>query len=127
MSPMFTRLAVLLVMVSLLTGCTRTLVKDDVRMSGTSSAHCSGSEWADDSSMAVLPIPIVAFFVPHFDLNEIKAEDYLRRCGEGAQLTNRTVEVHTWACIPAALTRIISLGIWQWCPAKVSWEADLKA
>jgi hypothetical protein len=87
-------------------------------------SHCSGDEWADDSSLAVLPIPVVAFFVPHADLNEIKADDYLRRCGDNTKLINREVEVHKGACIPAALTRIITLGIWQWCPARVEWEAD---
>lgn len=111
----------------LLTGCTTTLIKDDVRHKTTSEAHCSGSEWADDSSLAVLPIPVVAFFVPHVDLHDIKADDYLKRCGDSTRLINRKVEVNRNGCIPAALTRIISLGIWQWCPARVSWEADLKA
>jgi len=109
-----------------LTGCT-TLVHDDVRQTVTGSSHCSGSEWADNSSLAVLPIPMVAFFVPHWDLHEIKADDYLKRCGDSARVINRHVEVNRVACIPAALTRIISLGIWQWCPARVSWEGDVKA
>jgi hypothetical protein len=30
----------------------------------------------DDSSLAVLPIPVVAFFVPHWNLHDIKADDY---------------------------------------------------
>ena len=79
----------------------------------------------DDSSVAVLPVPVAAFFVPHADLNEIKAEDYLKRCGEPSKLRNRAVKVSRMACIPAGLTRIITLGIWQWCPANVSWEADV--
>jgi len=29
--------------------------------------------------------------------------------------------------VPAGLTRIITLGIWQWCPATVTYEADVKA
>ena len=29
------------------------------------------------------------------------------------------------ACVPAGLTRIATLGVWQWCPASVSWEADV--
>ncbi len=112
----------------LLTGCTKILVKDDLRTAQTSGDHCSGSEWVDDSAIAALPIPFVAFFVPHIDLHDIKADDYLKRCGgDPTRLVNRTVEVHRTACIPAALVYIITLGIWQWCPAHVSWEADLKA
>jgi hypothetical protein len=42
------------------------------------------------------------------------------------RVVNRQVEVNRIACVPAALTRIISLGIWQWCPALVTWEADVK-
>jgi hypothetical protein len=45
-------------------------------------AHCSGSEGVDDSSIAVLPVPVVAFVVPHANLHEIKADDYLKRCGD---------------------------------------------
>ncbi len=109
-------------------GCTKTLVKDDVRTATTSGNHCSGSEWVDDSAIAALPIPFVAFFVPHIDLHDIKADEYLKRCGgDPTRLVNRTVEVNRNACIPAALVYIITLGIWQWCPAHVSWEADLKA
>ncbi len=111
----------------LLSGCSRTLVKDEIHVAKTSGNHCSGSEGVDDSSLAVLPIPVVAFFVPHWDLNEVKADDFLRRCGDAATLVNRKVEVNKAACIPAGITRIISLGIWQWCPARVSWEADQKA
>lgn len=109
-----------------LTGCT-TLVNDPVRQTKSSAEHCSDTEWQDNSSLAVLPLPVVAFFVPHFDLNEIRADDYLRRCGEPSGLVNRHVKVSRLACIPTGLTRIITLGIWQWCPAKVTWEADVKA
>jgi len=108
-----------------LNGCS-TLVHDDVRQTATSGKHCAGSEWTNDSSLAVLPIPVVAFFVPHTDLHEVKADDYLKRCGDPGNLINRNVEVNRLACVPAGLTRIISLGIYQWCPAKVTWETDLK-
>jgi hypothetical protein len=70
--------------------------------------------------------PVVAFVVPHANLHEIKADDYLKRCGDPTKLINRKVEVNRIGCIPAGLTRIITLGVWQWCPAKVSWEADVK-
>jgi hypothetical protein len=108
-----------------LSGCTKALVHDDVKYAQTGT-HCSGSESVDDSSLAVLPVPLVAFFVPHADLHDIKADDYLRRCGDPTKLLNRRVTVNRMGCIPAGLTRIISLGIWQWCPASVSWEADVK-
>ena len=109
----------------LLGGCTTALVHDDVRYPKTG-AHCSGSEGVDDSSIAVLPVPVVAFVVPHVNLHEIKADDYLKRCGDSTKLINRKVEVNRTGCIPAGLTRIITLGVWQWCPARVSWEADVK-
>lgn len=110
----------------LLSGCTSSLVRDDVKYPKTE-AHCSGSEGADDSSIAVLPVPIVAFVVPQVNLHDIKADQYLKRCGDPTKLLNRKVEVSRVACIPAGLTRIITLGIWQWCPASVSWEADVKS
>ena len=106
-------------------GCTIALVHDDVKYVRTGT-HCSGSEGVDDSSIAVLPVPVVAFVVPHANLHEIRADDYLKRCGDPTKLINRKVGVNCTACIPAGLTRIITLGIWQWCPARVSWEADVK-
>ncbi len=112
--------------VLLLAGCSSVLVRDDVKYPQTG-AHCSGSEGADDSSIAVLPVPVVAFIVPHANLHDIKADQYLKRCGDPTKLINRKVEVSRVACIPAGLTRIITLGIWQWCPASVSWEADVKS
>jgi hypothetical protein len=121
----FQLLSVPLSLLLVLSGCTKALIHDDVKYAKTG-AHCSGSEGADDSSLAVLPIPVVAFFVPHWNLHDIKADDYLKRCGDPPKLINRHVEVNRTACIPAALTRIISLGIWQWCPASLSWEADVK-
>ncbi len=106
-------------------GCSSTIVQDPKSQVSAEATHCSGSETVDDSSVAVLPIPIVAFFVPHVDVNEVRAEEHLKGCGESSKLRNRKVEVSRTACIPAGLTRIITLGIWQWCPANVSWEADV--
>ena len=106
-------------------GCTTALVHDDVKYPKTE-AHCSGSQGVDYSSIAVLPVPVVAFVVPHANLHDIKADDYLKRCGDPTNLINRKVVINRTACIPAGLTRIITLGIWQWCPASVSWEADVK-
>jgi hypothetical protein len=87
--------------------------------------RCEGSEWVDNSSVAVLPVPVVAFFVPHADTNDIEEHKYVSRCGEKSRLKNEEVVVSKAACVPAGLTRIITLGVWQWCPAHVSWEADI--
>lgn len=119
--------AVILSGVLLLSGCTATLVRDDVKRTAGLDGHCAGSEWVDDSSLAVLPVPVVAFFVPHFDLHKLASEPYLSRCGSSTRVVNREVSVNTTACIPAGLTRIITLGIWQWCPAHVAWSADVLA
>lgn len=110
-----------------LSGCTSALVRDDVKRTAGLDGHCSGSEWVDDSSIAVLPVPIVAFFVPHFDLHKVSGEAYLNRCGASTRVVNRDVSIHRTACIPTGLTRIITLGVWQWCPAHVAWSADLLA
>jgi hypothetical protein len=110
-----------------LSGCTSTLVRDDVKRTTGLDGHCAGSEWVDDSSLAVLPVPVVAFFVPHFDLHKVSSEPYLHRCGDSTRVVNRDVSVNTTACLPAGLTRIITLGVWQWCPAHVAWSADVLA
>lgn len=107
-------------------GCARTLVNDHVKRNEPNLAHCSGKERVDDSTIAVLPVPVVAFFVPRADLNEIRVDEYLNRCGDASKLINRRVEVSRYACIPSSLTYFITLGVWQWCPASVEWEADVR-
>ena len=124
-NPLLSKLSCLAAAALLISGCSNTLVRDDTRHDTAYTDHCSGSEWADDSTLAILPLPIVAFVVPHTDLNEIKADDYLKRCGDSTKLINREVEVGHAACLPTGLTRILTLGIFQWCPAHVSWEADV--
>jgi len=110
-------------------GCTAltkdTLVRDNTRPATTVVSHCSGSEWMDNSMVAVVPIPIVAFASPTQELNEITTDDVLKRCGPPAQLANRHVEVDRGLCVPLTLTRLITLGVWHWCPADVSWDADV--
>lgn len=108
-------------------GCSNILVKDPTNKDVTGTSHCSGEEWTDDSALASVPIPVVAFFLPHEDLHDIKADNYLKRCGDSNKLINRNVEVGRGACIPTSLTYLISLGIWQWCPARISWEADVQS
>jgi hypothetical protein len=78
-------------------------------------------------SIAVLPVPIVAFVTPHVDLPTVSSEPYLNRCGASTKVINRDVSVNRLACVPAGLTRIITLGVWQWCPAHVTWSADVLA
>ncbi|HEX5645752.1 MAG TPA: hypothetical protein VFX56_02170 [Nitrospira sp.] len=109
----------------LLSSCTSSLVRDDVKRTVGVEGHCSGSEWVDNSSIAVLPVPVVAFLVPHFDLHKVSGEPYISRCGASTRVVNREVTMNRTACIPAGLTRIITLGVWQWCPARVSWSADV--
>ncbi|MGE0642827.1 MAG: hypothetical protein AB7P24_04060 [Nitrospira sp.] len=111
----------------LLTGCTSTLVRDEVKRTAGLEGHCAGSEWVDDSSIAVLPVPVVAFVTPHVDLRDVSSEPYLNRCGASTRVINREVSVNRLACMPAGLTRIITLGVWQWCPARVTWSADVLA
>ena len=111
----------------LLSGCVSTLVHDDVKRTAGIDGHCSGSQWVDDSSIAVLPVPIVAFVTPHFDLHQVSSEPYLNRCGASTRVVNRDVSVNRVACLPAGLTRIVTLGVWQWCPARVTWSADVLA
>jgi hypothetical protein len=119
-------LAGVLILLIALTGCASTLVKDGVKQDTDDTLSCHGSDWISDSSVAVVPVPIVAFFVPHADTNDIRADEYLRSCGASEQLINRNVNVNRAACLPASLTRILTLGIWQWCPARVSWSADVR-
>jgi hypothetical protein len=126
MKQSYTKASALIVSAALLlSGCTSTLVRDDVKRTAGLDGHCSGSEWADNSSLAVLPVPVVAFIVPHFDLNKVSSEPYLNRCGASTRVVNRDVSVNRTACIPAGLTRIITLGVWQWCPTRVAWSADI--
>jgi hypothetical protein len=117
--------------VALLTGalgCTpKALVHDElVRPVDIPQAHCRGGEWTDESSVASVPIPVVAFLSPQIDLNEVQAEDYLNRCGDPRHLVNRDVSVDRSACIPASVSsRLLTLGIYQWCPTHVDWSADV--
>jgi len=112
-----------------LAGCTalttQVLVDEKGRPRPAGTVHCSGSEWTDNSMIAVVPIPIIGLGMPTQELNEIKTDDVLSRCGPTDRVTNRHVEVNRAMCIPTVLTRVLSLGVWQWCPADVSWDADV--
>jgi hypothetical protein len=116
-------------LVSSLAGCTalttQVLVNETGRPRPAGTVHCEGSEWTDNSLIALVPIPIISLAMPTQELNEIKTDDVLSACGPSDRLTNRQVEVNRAMCVPTVLTRVISLGVWQWCPAKVSWNADV--
>ena len=117
------------ILVLSLAGCTalttQVLVNESGRPRPAGTVHCSGSEWTDNSLIAVVPIPIIGLAMPTQELNEIKSDDVLSACGPSDRLTNRHVEVNRAMCIPTVLTRVLSLGVWQWCPADVSWDADV--
>jgi hypothetical protein len=127
------RLSTLAAGALLLTSCTaltrQVLVDEKARtMPGTRTvSHCSGSEWQDNSMMAIVPIPIIGLGMPTQEINEITADDVLAKCGPPDRLINRHVEVDRTACVPTVLTRVISFGVWQWCPANVSYDADVVA
>lgn len=126
---MRSRLAALgLVTLTGMLGCAPKMLLHDelVRPADIPQAHCRGSEWTDESSVAAVPLPVVAFLSPQVDLNEVQAEDYLARCGDSRHLVNRDVSVDRSACVPAALgSRLLTLGIYQWCPSHVDWSADV--
>jgi len=123
------RLAPLGAAACLVSGCTAlttdVLVNEAGRPRSPVTTHCAGSEWTDNSMLAVVPLPIIGYASPTQEINEIKTNDVLARCGPPERLTNRHVEIDRAWCVPAAVTRVLTLGIWQWCPANVSWEADV--
>jgi hypothetical protein len=122
-SPFLVPLA--LVSLAMLPGCTYSVVHDNPSAPPNVVAHCQGSENVDDSSIAVVPIPVVAFLSPHAELHQLEPEDYLNRCGQPTRLVNRDVTLDKTDCIPASVTEIVTLGIWQWCPATISYTADV--
>ena len=123
-APRMTAAAVLL-----LSSCTAlstdVLVNETGRPRPALSTHCAGSEWTDNSMIAVVPLPIISYASPTQEINEIKTDDVLSRCGPLDRLSNRRVEVDRTMCVPTVITRLLTLGIWHWCPANVSYEADV--
>ncbi len=98
----------------------------DSRVSPPAQAkHCEGSEVITSTSMAALPIPLVAFFTPHVTLNSPDSSAILAKCG-GKQQVNRSARQNYAVCVPVYfLTYMITLGIAGVCPRIVSWEADV--
>jgi hypothetical protein len=117
--------AALLTALALLeTGCATTM--HDARVSTPPQArHCDDSEVVTTTHLAVLPIPLVAFFMPRVTLNAPDSSAFLAKCG-GQQQVNRTVQANYAACVPTVfLTTLITLGIVGACPKLVSWHADV--
>lgn len=105
-------------------GCA-TLVQDARVTPPAQARHCEGSETITSTHTAVLPIPLVAFFVPRITANAPDSSKLLDRCG-GKQLVNRKVTRNYAACVPVIfLTTIISLGIVGVCPTSMHYEADV--
>ncbi len=117
------------VMALCLTGCTalstQVLVDDRIQPQAPVVSHCAGHEWTDNSLVAVVPLPIIGFGMPTQEINEIESSDVLAKCGPPERLANRRVEVDRSLCVPTTITRVLSLGIWHWCPAHVTWKADV--
>lgn len=114
----------LVILVLLQAGCA-TLVEDAKVDPPAQARHCEGSESVTTTHTAVLPIPIVAFFVPRVTGNAPDSSEVLANCG-GTQLVNRKVTRSYAACAPTIfLTTLVSLGIVGVCPSSVHYEADV--
>src|SRR2546425_11589003 len=101
----------------LLSGCTaltrEVLVDERARPTppnATTVSHCSGSEWQDNSMMALVPIPIIGFGMPTQQTNVITADDGLSKCGPPDPLVNRQGEGDRTACGPRGRTPGIAVG-----------------
>jgi hypothetical protein len=110
---------------TMLPACTYSLMHDNPTAPPNVISHCEGQQNVDDSSVAVIPIPAVAFISPHTELHPVEADQYVDQCGPSNQLANRDVTIDKANCIPASVTEILTLGIFQWCPAVVSYKADV--
>lgn len=112
------------IMFVVLTGCSTLM--EDARVPTPPRAHrCEGSESVTTTHTAVLPIPVVAFFVPRVTGNAPDSSQLLDKC-DGTQQVNRKVTRNYAACAPVIfLSTIISLGIVGVCPSSVHYEADV--
>jgi hypothetical protein len=66
-------LALAAVALLVLSGCTAltrdVLVNEAGRPRSAAATHCSGSEWADNSMIAVVPLPIISYASPTQEIN----------------------------------------------------------
>lgn len=105
-------------------GCA-TLVEDALVATPPQAWHCEGSESVTSTHTAVLPIPVVAFFVPRVTSGAPDSSELLANC-DGTELVNRKVTRNYAVCAPVIfLSTIISLGIVGVCPFRVHYEADV--
>src|SRR2546428_10276923 len=91
----------------LLSGCTaltrEVLVDERARPTppnATTVSHCSGTEWQDNSMMALVPIPIIGFGMPTQQTNVITADDVLSKCRPPERLLNPKGEGGPTPCRP---------------------------
>src|SRR2546426_9440937 len=77
-------------------------------------SHCSGSEWQDNPMMAVGPIPIIGLGMPTQEINEIKADDVLSKCGPPDRLLHPKGAGERPAGGPTVAPPGISLCGWPW-------------
>src|SRR2546429_7017594 len=102
------RLAVALVLS--LSGCTaltkQVLVDEQGRtVAGARTvSHCSGSQWEDNSMIAIVPIPIIGLGMPTREINEINADEVLSKCGPPERLANPPVPLEPTPGVPTAFT-----------------------
>src|SRR2546428_13819765 len=70
----------------------------------TTVSHCSGSEWEDNSMMAVVPLPIIGFGMPTQEINKIDVDNVLSKCGPLDRLPQRQVQGDPPARVPPVAT-----------------------
>lgn len=106
-------------------GCSALVSDAKVTPPPAQARHCQGSEMNTSTHIAMLPVPLVAFFVPRITANAPDSAKYLAKCG-GQQQVNREVTVNYGPCVPTIfLTTLITLGIAGVCPTVVSYQADV--
>lgn len=107
------------------TGCSTLLQEARVTPPPPQARHCEGSTSVTSTHTAVLPIPLVAFFMPRVTANAPDSGKLLAACG-GKQQVNRQVQANYAVCAPVIfVTTLISLGVVGVCPRLVHYEADV--
>jgi len=100
-------------------------MRDSKIAAPTEARRCDDSEMVTSTHLAVLPVPLVAFFMPRVTLNAPDSSAFLAKCG-GKHQVNRSVHTNYAACVPTVfLTTLVTLGIVGACPKLVTWHADV--
>src|SRR3989442_13242039 len=99
-----------------LSGCTaltrEVLVDERTRptpSNATTVSHFSGSEWEDNSMMAVVPLPIIGFGMPTQEINKIEADNVLSKCGPLDRLAKLQAQVDRAGHDPHVVTAGIAV------------------